>query len=196
MEIRYQILVAIMAGCLIGLGSASPAAEASNDAAEMSLWQQAVSSGEPEDLQAFLDRYPDSEFAADARGLLATLLPADADTPVNGKDEKTVESNDARQGATTLSFEQAVEGDVQSDKPRSIKELAEGNPLFSPVEDLPREYWEAEVCSNCHNWDKAALCTQGEFYTAQEGDRSTRIQHPYGGFFKKALEQWAAGGCQ
>jgi len=196
MEIRYQILVAIVASCLVGPGATSLAGAASADDAEMSLWQQAVSSGDPEDLQAFLERYPNSEFAADARGLLATLLPTVAETSMKSTDQKSVEQPADSVGAATLSFEQAVEGDVQSGNPRSIMELAEGNPLFSPVEGLPPEYWEAEVCSNCHNWDKAALCTQGEFYIGQEGDPAARIQHPYGGFFKRALEQWAAGGCQ
>ncbi len=195
MEYRYLLFFAITASCLIGLGSSSDSRAATPSAAELGLWQQALSTGEPADLQAFIERYPDSDYAEDARGLLATLGAVPDDSATVAVEEPSSEERSLGASASP-GFEQPIADDAQSDKPRSIKELAEGTPLFSPVEGLPKEYWEGEVCSNCHNWDKASLCTQGEFYTGQERDSSARIQHPYGGFFKKALEQWAADGCR
>ena len=186
MEYRYLLFFAITASCLIGLGSSSGSRAATPSAAELGLWQQALSTGE---------RYPDSDYAEDARGLLATLGAVPDDSATVAVEEPSSQNRSLDDSATP-GFEQPIADDAQSDKPRSIKELAEGTPLFSPVEGLPKEYWEGEVCSNCHNWDKASLCTQGEFYTGQERDSSARIQHPYGGFFKKALEQWAADGCR
>ena len=80
-----------------------------------------------------------------------------------------------------------------SDKPRSLQQLADGSPLFPPIADLPAEYWDGKNCSNCHAWKKDNLCEQAQFLANR--DANERIQHPYGGFFKDALKQWAAGGC-
>jgi hypothetical protein len=79
---------------------------------------------------------------------------------------------------------------------RSIAEIAQGSPMFPPVEGLPETYWKDKTCSNCHAWTKQALCEQGTFYTANAGSRSLGKEHPLGGAFKQVLRDWAAAGCQ
>jgi len=52
------------------------------------------------------------------------------------------------------------------------------------------------VCSNRHNWEKANLCSQGEYFAQRDQAAIERIQHPYGGFFKSAIKYWTANGCE
>lgn len=82
----------------------------------------------------------------------------------------------------------AVEG-------RSIAQLARGEPLFPPIDGLPAEVWQGRQCSGCHNWDRATLCAQGEFYTVGGGTENLRKAHPFGGGFKAQLRRWAVQGC-
>lgn len=197
MEYRTHIVLAATVIAWIALSS--PALVHASSAEEMSLWQEAVSTGSPGDLQNFVARFPDSEFADEATSLLESLgepVTVESQTRTADGAQNPARATTRAVTSATTGFEIPVVTDIQSDEPRSIRQLAEGTPLFAPVEGLPSEYWEAEVCSNCHNWDKAALCTQGEYYVKQENDVSQRINHPYGGFFKRALEQWASEGCQ
>jgi len=50
---------------------------------------------------------------------------------------KNDEAAQAANGSEIPLYEQPVKGDVYAAQPRSIRELAEGTPLFPPVESLP-----------------------------------------------------------
>lgn len=78
---------------------------------------------------------------------------------------------------------------------RSLQELSQGNPLFSPIEGLPDEFWRGKSCSDCHSWSQSNLCSQGKFYTRQAGEEFGFGQHPYGGTFRENVMHWAAAGC-
>lgn len=77
---------------------------------------------------------------------------------------------------------------------KSIKQLADGVPLFAPVEGQNEPVWKKN-CSNCHKWDRQSLCDQGATYVANP-QNVLRVQHPYGGPFKVALLRWAKSGCR
>lgn len=77
---------------------------------------------------------------------------------------------------------------------KTIKELAEGIPLFPPIEGLEESIWKKE-CSACHKWNQARLCDQGKTY-AKDAKFILRHPHPYGGTYKIALMRWAASGCE
>jgi hypothetical protein len=76
---------------------------------------------------------------------------------------------------------------------RSLKELAESQPLFPPLEGIPDEMWK-KPCATCHKWNQARLCEQGKTY-AQSARQVLRHQHPFGGAYKIALMKWAKSGC-
>lgn len=77
---------------------------------------------------------------------------------------------------------------------RSISQLIQGKPHFSPIEGLEKAVW-FNHCSNCHQWDQAKLCEQAKNYVKLDG-YLLRIQHPLGTRFKVALGNWAENGCK
>jgi hypothetical protein len=77
---------------------------------------------------------------------------------------------------------------------RSISQIIEGSPQYPPVEGLPDSYWKDKNCSNCHQWNKAALCEQGNTYLTQTGEFALGKRHPIDGF-KQVLRDWASEGC-
>ena len=93
-------------------------------------------------------------------------------------------------------FDQPLLNDTAVGSPRSIRELIEASPEFPPIENLDKAVWAEKSCSDCHSWERASLCKQGEFYNVGEESKLTRIRHPFDGFFKHALKQWANEGCQ
>nr|WP_286198825.1 caspase domain-containing protein [Mesorhizobium sp. BR1-1-16] len=77
---------------------------------------------------------------------------------------------------------------------RSIAQLLQGKPLFSPIEGLDKSVWDRE-CSGCHQWTKQLLCDQAKTYVPNP-DMVVRLKHPLGTQFKAALRNWAQNGCQ
>jgi branched-chain amino acid transport system substrate-binding protein len=76
---------------------------------------------------------------------------------------------------------------------KTIKQLADGIPLFPPIEGQDEALWKKN-CSACHKWDRETLCQQGARYLA-DPNTVLRLQHPYGGPFKVALMRWSRSGC-
>lgn len=97
--------------------------------------------------------------------------------------------------STPLKFVDLLPGIGDNAGQKSLAELITSTPKYPPVEGLDDSYWKTETCANCHEWQKSNLCTQGEFYLKVEESALSRIQHPFGGFFKKAVKQWAKDGC-
>ena len=92
-----------------------------------------------------------------------------------------------------ISFEMPVMfGDAALDG-KSISQLIQGKPLFSPIEGLEHAAWDNH-CSSCHQWTKERLCEQSRSYDRIDVS-IMRLQHPYGSRFKVALANWARNGC-
>lgn len=173
---------------------------------ELDMINTAQASADPADYLAYLDAFPDGTFAdlarAEADNLLANTAtdgPADGsllkqeNAPAVAEPSAPTASSSGSEAPyidTPLPESQQITGRLQS-----IGELSQGSPLFPPFEGLAEDYWKNETCSNCHSWDKPSLCTQGKFYVGTSEDAITRIQHPYGGFFKSALKLWAEARC-
>lgn len=110
----------------------------------------------------------------------APAAPAPGSVPVRPED--------------VLRFDQPVPFGPFPVNGKTIKELAEGIPLFPPIEGLDESIWKKE-CSACHKWNKARLCEQGKTY-AKDPKFILRHPHPYGGADKLALMRWAKSGCE
>ncbi len=83
----------------------------------------------------------------------------------------------------------AVEG-------KSLAELIEGSPLFSPIKGLPDAVWKGKKCSACHKWTAQALCTQGGTYLKENTAWALGKEHPLGGGLKLNLKFWAEQQCK
>jgi uncharacterized caspase-like protein len=93
-----------------------------------------------------------------------------------------------------ISFDMPIVfGDAALDG-KSLSQLIQGKPLFSPIEGLDKAVWDNQ-CTSCHHWTKALLCEQSKNYDKIDVS-IMRLQHPYGSRFKVALANWAKNGCQ
>jgi uncharacterized caspase-like protein len=77
---------------------------------------------------------------------------------------------------------------------KSIAQLIQGKPRFSPIEGLDKSFWDKQ-CSGCHQWTEERLCEQAQTY-ANNDVTVLRLQHPLGTRFKVALGRWAKNGCK
>ena len=93
-----------------------------------------------------------------------------------------------------LRFDQPVPFGAKPVLGQTLEQLANGEPLFAPIEGLPENLWK-KACTTCHKWNKARLCDQGASYV-KSGKSAFRHQHPYGGPYKLALMRWASSGCK
>jgi len=170
--------------------------------AERDLIEQARTAGTAEAYQAYLDAYPQGAFAELARLELTTI-----ETKAPSKDpiaEPLPLSPESAPASAPAEPSDSPPGQIAFNAPlgvgspeiatRSIAELITGSPLFPPVEGLPESFWKEKTCSACHNWVQENLCTQAQTYV-KDSARALDKQHPFGGAFKKALKDWASGGC-
>jgi branched-chain amino acid transport system substrate-binding protein len=114
------------------------------------------------------------------------VTPQVVTAPAAGKPAVTAED--------ILSFENPLSFGPLPVNGHSIKQLADGVPLFPPIEGQDEAVWKKN-CATCHKWDRHSLCEQGATYVANP-QNVLRLQHPYGGPFKVALMRWSKGGCQ
>ena len=114
---------------------------------------------------------------------------ADQPQPGNGTTPGTV----AEPEPANLNFTDPVPFGPFPVRGRSLEQLANSLPLFAPIDGLPDTRWKKQ-CTSCHQWNKDRLCDQGKSYAANPVN-IIRIQHPYGGPYKKALASWAKSGC-
>ena len=78
----------------------------------------------------------------------------------------------------------------------SLLELLETAPQFAPpIEGIPEEMWKSGTCYACHKWSQERLCEHGERLSGMSETALTRIEHPFGGEFKRFLIERAASGC-
>ncbi len=95
----------------------------------------------------------------------------------------------------TVYFDKPLPNDPQSDSPRTISQIVESVSQFSPIEGMDDKFWKGKDCSECHNWTRESLCKQGTYYNTNDENSVTRIQHPFDGYFKLALKNWAGNDC-
>jgi hypothetical protein len=117
----------------------------------------------------------------------AAKSPAVAMPSAAGKPPVKIRPEDA------LSFDQPVPFGPFPVNGQTLKKLAKSIPMFPPIEGLDEALWKKN-CSNCHKWDKARLCQQGNTYE-KVARYVLRHQHPFGGAYKIALMRWAKSGC-
>jgi uncharacterized caspase-like protein len=159
---------------------------------ELELWSAIKTSSNANDYKAYLERYPNGTFSHIAANRVASLSQQKGPSqPVSGP-PLSVEMS----FAAGIKFDQPVKFDAPEIQNRSLKQiLADGHPLFPPVNGLPDELWKNSNCTGCHKWDRQRFCDQGQAYV-QNPNVIGRIAHPLGPQFKVALMNWAKGGCQ
>lgn len=140
-------------------------------------------------LQDYLKNNPDGEYAEQARAKLGFATTSQAATPGVG-------NLLILPGEPSLLFDVPLKTGPNPVVGKSLQELAQGKPMFSPIEGLDAKVWQNKTCSKCHQWDKVTLCDQGSVYARSEPSHMLRKQHPYGGPFKLALRNWSEGGCK
>lgn len=94
-----------------------------------------------------------------------------------------------------FAFRQPIISDSPYLNGKTIQQLAQGSPIYAPIEGLADAAWRGKECSSCHEWNQTSLCAQGQFYAKNGLGAIERKQHPYGGPFKKTLAGWADGNC-
>lgn len=172
---------------------------------ELDMINNAQENADPDAYLAYLEAFPTGTFVDLARAEVENLLANTAtDGPVSSKpaplEAAPAEKPQALDSATSelrMTINSLLPDSAGiTGQPQSISQLSKGSPLYPPFEGLAEDYWKDQDCSNCHAWDKSSLCTQGSFYVGAAEDTVTRIEHPYGGFFKSALRTWAATQCE
>lgn len=162
------------------------------DAAETAAWEVAQQSTTSEEVFAFVEKYPNSVYAKDAKALMIDLLWGEL---AEESPEQTPERAVLASVSPVILFSQPLTDASPEIQGRSIEELISSSPLFPPVEGLDEAYWKDQKCSNCHEWKQANLCTQANTYLSDAGSENLTKQHPYGGTFKQTLRNWAQDGC-
>lgn len=207
----FAVVISLALSALLCDGDAAAQENASDvpSAIERILWESVRDGDDIGRLRRFLEAFPDGRFAEQARALLRDAADADGEASAGSIGRAAEGGNNASDqvtdGATSTSedrpladapilFDRPIA--IGSGPPRSLRELVQGNPLFSPVEGLEEEYWANEKCDSCHEWTRENLCMQGEFYAARGEEALARHRHPYGGSFKRAVRRWAEDGCR
>jgi uncharacterized caspase-like protein len=173
---------------------------------EDALWEAVKASDNPLEIQMFIESYPGSMRRAEAEALLlaaqeranaaeaaaAAEAEAEAAADVPGEMPKAMQAAIA---AAPVAFQSPIAEGTPEIIGKTIEELIVSQPMYPPIEGLPDEAWKGLKCSNCHQWEKANLCEQGEFYVNETTFEAAEKQHPLGGAFKLTLRRWAELGC-
>lgn len=202
------MVAALWLGLVLCMGVAAPAyaqTAGQPSAAESALFSIAQRSGTAADYQAYLAQYPKGVFAEIAQFELEWAAKSAATSAqTSAAPETTIMPPGAAAGAapvaaappqTGIGFETPLIAPGTPVDGKAIADLIKGSPLFPPIEGIPESLWKDKTCSNCHNWTKEALCTQGGTYTQPQGAGALTKKHPYGGAFKAALKTFALEGC-
>ena len=170
------------------------------DPAEVAAFEAAQAAGTTTAFQSFVASYPNSSFveAVNAEIALLGTTPRAAATPAmvpqaGGVVDAALQSQIE---ATSVAFAKPLAIGTSDMVGKSIEDLIKTTPLYAPIEGLPKEAWDGQPCSACHQWTEAALCDQGKFYVKEAAPTVALTQHPLGGEFKLTLKTWAATGCK
>ena len=172
----------------------------SPSARELELIERAQTTGDAVDYRAYLREFPEGVFAELAR---IELGPLDgrgdpnqaASNPAVAAPQPNVSSTIPSGTSVSVGWDVPLAGFTPEVNGRTLAEIVEGSPLFSPVEGIPEELWKDQTCSNCHAWNRERLCTQAQVYLGQMAEQSLGKEHPLGGGLKQAMQAWAAWDC-
>ena len=167
-------------------------ATAETFASEQEAILQAQQSGTAVDYQAYLDAFPNGTYAELAQFEL-TILATKTAAP---EPDQQIAAVVPLEQDKPLTFRSLLITGGDRIAGQTIENVIAGSPAFPPFEGLPEELWKGQTCSNCHEWTKEALCTQGKTYISAANADALTKQHPFGGGFKIHLRDWADTGCQ
>ncbi len=204
-----QLLASVMQDEVKGQGKPTPAPVTGPPAAgvaadEVTAFEGAQKAGTRQALADFLTVHPQSTFAAAVQAEIAALdkpiastaVPQPAAPPADAAAGEVPAELAAAIAAAPVTFTGALTEGDDAIKGQSIEHLIAGQPLFAPIEGLPKEAWAGQACATCHKWTKPALCDQAKFYVKEAAPSAKLTQHPLGGAFKLTLKAWAATGCK
>lgn len=171
---------------------------------EAAMYQAARSDGSKGAYEAYLFAYPEGRFAEAAAAEVAALTAADEAAQQVAAVSESAEADRpeaaaapaADQAGAAITYASPLVSDMADISGLTLEEAVARSPAFPPIEGLPESYWKGQSCSNCHQWTRESLCTQGNTYLSLNMQRSLGKQHPFGGALKQALKSWAAGGCE
>jgi uncharacterized caspase-like protein len=175
----------------------SPAAGA--DPAEVAAFEDVQKQATREAFAGFLAQYPKSSFAAAVQAELTALdkpITATAVPPAAAGPGEVPADMASAIAAEAITFAGPLALGDAAIKGKSIADLIGSQPLFAPIEGLPKEAWAGQACTTCHKWTKPALCDQAKFYVKEAAPSARADQHPLGGAFKLSLKAWAQEGCK
>jgi len=184
-----------------------PAPAADTTADQQQMIAVAQSSGTAEDYAAYIAKYPDgiyAEFAAFELKVLAEKAEraqaAEVASEAETEEPIVVAAAPSRAAppkiSTDMTFLTPLVSNVDELMGKSIEEIVTLSPLFAPIEGIPEEMWKDQTCSNCHQWTKEAMCSQGSTYVTSSEEEVAVKPHPFGGEFKLHMRAWADGGCK
>jgi len=163
---------------------------------ETSLIEAARASGDMADYSAYLLSFPNGAYAELAQTelrALSLMIPPPikpVEDPVAVSPAPPADVFAGFTFVTPFPTGVGIEG-------RSIAQMiANGSPLFPPIEGIPDAMWKGQSCSNCHKWTQDALCDQAKTYMAIDAEAALDKAHPLGRSFKLGLRAWASGGCK
>jgi uncharacterized caspase-like protein len=178
---------------------------------ESEMFRRAQSSGAIDDYETYLAEYPEGVFVELALAEIQALKEQGATvTPGGAAQEAALSSDLAEQSAATppppeadlpdlppepVMFNAPLSRGIPQIDGRSIAQIIDGSPQYPPIKGLPDEVWKDKKCSNCHHWNQARLCEQGNTYLTDTGRFALDKEHPIDGF-KQVLRDWAASGCK
>lgn len=139
-------------------------------------WEAVRTTSDALKLQLFLNAYPQSQFADQARALLSPLAVPQVTSDVVF-DTPFPENAGLLAGLT-------------------FSDVIQMGPAAPPIDGLPKAIWEDQACTSCHAWSRDDLCTQAGTYTNPGNQASLGKPHPFGGSFKRHLQSWGYNNCR
>lgn len=145
-------------------------------------------------LQYLQPAAPGAATAPAAPPTAAAPPPATAVAPAAAPPAASSGATAAIRPEDVLRFDQPIPFGPYPLNGRSLQELINTVPMFSPIEGLEESLWKKN-CTECHQWNQARLCEQAGTYV-QTPRHALRVPHPFGGTIQIALMRWAKSGCQ
>ena len=185
--------------------NAPPAAAVVNEGpsmSESSAFEAAQAAGTIESYEEFLKMFPDGTFAEFVQGEIDSLRANAATDPQGGGVTAPAEQVAAAPAPAApeptgpVTFEAPLAAGDDAIRGKTLAELIRSSPMFPPFDGLPDEVWKGKKCTDCHQWERANLCTQAQTYLATNFERALNKKHPFGGTFKRNLRDWAANDCR
>lgn len=175
----------LLFACAVAVAGLVGPASANTDL-ESIMWDLATSTESLDNVNAFIENFPESENIDAARDLAEKLRTRDRAASLE-------DSIFAMVGTVTFSAPLAF-GD-ENILGQTLPQIMESSPAYPPVAGLPEAYWKDETCASCHQWSREALCTQATTYVTKDPSKYRDKKHPFGGLLKINLRNWAQNGC-